>query len=347
MARHRLPYVQRRQIRDGSFRFRGWALDRDRRVFGRWRDSEQVAYADACAMRKAGPPQAVQTLFDACETVLDELRAKRTKGTVRWYADHFRALQRLIDGETCISRIGPETVEQFVRDRLAGAKGRKVKPATVNSDLRALHRVFAVAIRRGIVRDNPVRRVDRPRADRPALDWFTDAEFRAVLQRIADQHHRDVLLLFALTGVRRSEAARLEPGHVRLRLRQLVVPGKNATRVVPIAPDLVPALERLLALAGPHLLPGGVHGIDDVFRAARDACGDRRMHPHALRHTCGTALVRSGVRPDVVMRLLGHRSITTTMRYVHEVGEDGEKAVRLLRFLPGSEASGDSRASTS
>lgn len=338
MARNRLPYVQRRQLADGAFRFRGWARVSTVRTFGRWRDSEETAYRDALAMRGAAvDPQSVQTLDEAIGVVLEELRAKRTKGTVRWYADHLRAVCRLVPGETCISRISAETIEQFIRDRLAAGDGRKVKPATVNADLRALHRVFAVAIRRGIVKTNPVRLVDRPRADAPAMDWFTDAELREALGKIRDQSSRDVLLLFACTGIRRSEAARLEPGHVRLRLHQLVVPGKNATRVVPIAPDLRPSLERLLAAAGDHLLPGGTHAIDDLFRAAKAACGDRRMHPHALRHTCGTSLVRSGVRPDVVMRLLGHRSITTTMRYVHEVGEDGETAVRMLRFLPPDE----------
>lgn len=339
MAKNRLPYVQQRMARDGSLRFRGWVKVNGERLFGKWLTDAHRAYNDALGMRdRAANPRDALTLYAACEAVLDELRTKRTRGTVRWYSDHFRAIQRLIPGETWLHAITAEAVEQFIRDRLAGEKGRRVKPATVNADLRALHRVFAVAIRRGLVRDNPVRRVDRPRADAPAMDWFTADEFRAALAKVPDPHARDVLLLFAMTGIRRSEAARLEPGHVRLRLRQLVVPGKNGTRVVPVAPDLAPALERLLARAGGHLLPGGTHAIDDLFRTARESCGDRRMHPHALRHTCGTSLVRSGVRPDVVMRLLGHQSITTTMRYVHEAGAEAEEAVRLLRFLPGGES---------
>jgi integrase len=110
-----------------------------------------------------------------------------------------------------------ETVEQFVRDRLRVADGkRKCKPATVNADLRALHRVFALAIRRGVVRDNPVRRVDRPRADAPAIDWFRDDELRDGLAKTPSQRMRDVPMLMAMTGVRRGEAARLEPVHVPL-----------------------------------------------------------------------------------------------------------------------------------
>lgn len=329
MARNRLPYVQRRQRADGTFAYRGWGERGGRRVFSPWCSDELAAHRAALRIREAST-DAGETLDQAMEHVLAELRVKRTAGTVRWYQDHFRSLRVLIPGETGLACITPETVEQFVRDRL-----REVKAATVNADLRALHRVFAVAIRRGTANQNPVRRVDRPRADAPAMDWFRDDEFRDLLARVADPHARDVLLLFALTGVRRAEAARLEVQHVRLTVRQLVVPGKRGTRVVPLSDDLDAPLRRLLAKAGNGpLLPGGVHAIDDVFRAARKEVGDRRLHPHALRHTFGTALVRNGVRPDVAMRLLGHRSIQTTLRYVHEVGQEGVQAISSLRLLP-------------
>lgn len=331
MALRRLPYVQRRQLRDGSFRFRGYCQDSDgRRIFGPSFATEREAYDSALAMRgEARNAADAEDLDHAVEALIVELRAKRTAGTVRWYQDHLRAVRVLIPGETSLHRITRETIEEFVRDRL-----RDVKAATVNSHLRALHRVFAHAIRRGIVKDNPVRQVDRPRADAPAMDWLTDAELAALLTKIDDQRQRDLVLLFALTGIRRSEAARLETGHVRLQLAQLVVPGKNATRVVPIAADLDGPLRRIVASARGKLLPGGTHEVDDLFRALRKLLGDRRLHPHALRHTFGTALVRKGVRPDVVMRLMGHRDIKTTLRYVHEVGEDGVQAVGLLRLLP-------------
>lgn len=350
MARNKLPFVQARKKpgTDIVTGFRGWALDADgRKVFSETFQNENDAYQAALRMRQAaGKKVSGETLDQACDVVLGELRVKRTEGTVRWYEDHLRAIRRLIPGETPLTSISSESIEQFIRDRLAEYSkqptetdpGRRVKPATVNANLRALHRVFAVAIRRGVVDDNPVRQVDRPRADAPAMDWFTQEEFRDLLGRISDPYTRDVLLLFGMTGVRRSEAARLEPQHVRLRLRQLVVPGKTATRVVPLSEDLDAPLKRLLASADAHLIPGGTRRIDELFRHAKRATKEPRLHPHAFRHTFGTALIRSKVRPDVVMRLMGHRSITTTLRYVHEVGEDGVQAVNLLRLVPPGES---------
>ena len=349
MATKLPPFVQARkkpgtQIIVG---YRGWALDASgRRIWSSTFQNPHDAYEAAMRMRgEAKRKVSGQTLDEACDVVLDELKVKRTEGTVRWYEDHLRAVRRLIPGDTPLTSITAETVEQYIRDRLAeyakqpnpdtGDPGRRVKPATVNANLRALHRVFAIAIRRGVVDKNPVRMVDRPRQDTPPMDWFTQAEFRGLLQRVDDPFARDVFALFALTGIRRAEAARLGREHVRLRVRQLVVPGKTGTRVVPLSDDVLVPLERILAKASDMLFPGGTRQIDEVFRHAKRATREPRLHPHALRHTFGTALIRSGVRTDVVMRLMGHSAISTTLRYVHEVGEDGVQAVgRLQLFQP-------------
>jgi site-specific recombinase XerD len=41
----------------------------------------------------------------------------------------------------------------------------------------------------------------------------------------------------------------------------------------------------------------------------------RRIHPHALRHAAAVHLLKSGVEFDTISQLLGHASLTTTMRY--------------------------------
>ncbi len=54
----------------------------------------------------------------------------------------------------------------------------------------------------------------------------------------------------------------------------------------------------------------------------------RRLHPHALRHFAATGWLRSGAGLDEVRRVLGHESLTTTLRHSSLVGADLQRAHR-------------------
>lgn len=55
----------------------------------------------------------------------------------------------------------------------------------------------------------------------------------------------------------------------------------------------------------------------------------RRLHPHALRHFAATSWLRGGAGLDEVRRLLGHESLSTTLRYSSLVGADLKRARKM------------------
>lgn len=60
-----------------------------------------------------------------------------------------------------------------------------------------------------------------------------------------------------------------------------------------------------------------------------DEAGIERFCMHALRHTYATRAIESGMPPKVLQKLLGHKSIKTTMdRYVHVTDDSMTNAVR-------------------
>ena len=65
---------------------------------------------------------------------------------------------------------------------------------------------------------------------------------------------------------------------------------------------------------GQPLTPAGLR---TIFRYHRDKADVPAGHPHALRHTFGTALAEAGVDLAVMQALLGHAHVDTTARYIH------------------------------
>jgi integrase len=82
-------------------------------------------------------------------------------------------------------------------------------PATVGKKVRALKRLFQLAVRRGQLHENPMKYLDEPKWSKRKIEIYQAEECERILQ--ASQHHReplrwDLLIYMALiTGMRRGE----------------------------------------------------------------------------------------------------------------------------------------------
>jgi site-specific recombinase XerD len=65
---------------------------------------------------------------------------------------------------------------------------------------------------------------------------------------------------------------------------------------------------------GQPLTPAGLR---TIFRYHRDRAGVPAAHPHALRHSFGTALAEAGVDLAVIQALLGHAHVDSSVGYIH------------------------------
>jgi integrase/recombinase XerD len=54
-----------------------------------------------------------------------------------------------------------------------------------------------------------------------------------------------------------------------------------------------------------------------------------KCHPHRFRHSLATALLRKGVKLEVVQRILGHVSILTTMAYTRLSDAETIRALKI------------------
>jgi integrase/recombinase XerD len=98
------------------------------------------------------------------------------------------------------------------------------------------------------------------------------------------------------------------------------------------------AVRREYAARKPHLfttLQGGPVTTDylrKMFkRYARRAGIERRVHPHMLRHTYATELLREGFNLIEVQHLLRHSDVRTTSVYLHIFDTDLHRKIRSRR----------------
>jgi site-specific recombinase XerD len=54
-----------------------------------------------------------------------------------------------------------------------------------------------------------------------------------------------------------------------------------------------------------------------VFRYHREISGVAAGHPHALRHSFGTALAEAGTGLPVLQALMGHDHVDSSAAYIH------------------------------
>ncbi len=72
--------------------------------------------------------------------------------------------------------------------------------------------------------------------------------------------------------------------------------------------------------------PLTVRQVQRIIKSASTLSIGREVHPHLLRHTFASRLMRT-TSMRVVQQLLGHSSITSTQIYTHPNGNDFQKAI--------------------
>ncbi|MFO8233211.1 MAG: site-specific integrase [Longimonas sp.] len=162
----------------------------------------------------------------------------------------------------------------------------------------------------------------------PAL--LTRDDVRRILQACSNDRHRMMLELCYGCGLRVSEVTRLRVSDIDGERSQLrIEQGKGARdRIVVLAPTLLQRLRGywrdhrprgwLFPRATDAREPIGVTTPQKAYRAAKRKAGVSRAGGiHGLRHAYATHMLEHGVPVHQLQRLLGHRSLQSTLHYLH------------------------------
>lgn len=228
--------------------------------------------------------------------------------------------------------------------------------------------VFHSAVKKGIVKDNPVNRADRPEAEDKEVSAIQPEELAHIFECLSHEplKWRLVVNLLALTGARRGEIAALKWDHVDLQNGIIKIEHSlsytpergifldstktKTVRSVKIPQEVVSLLKQyraeqleLIFAAGPaydrqgYLFaqpdgkPSNPESITLWLNRFSKKYGLQGVHAHAFRHCAASLMIANGVDIVTVAAILGHADPTTTAKvYAHAIEEAKVKASECL-----------------
>jgi integrase len=261
-----------------------------------------------------------------------EMTEKYLKKYYRIRDEH--TVKRLLPifGHLTLAGITTEMISDYRDERL-----KTVKPATVYQELSLMRRMFNVARREWKwTKENPVADLSFSVGNKNARDrWLTLEEEKRLLDCATNPSWLRSLLVFALhTGMRRGEILNLLCKDVDF-FRKLVtvVKSKNGEkRGIPMSQTLYNTLKSMSKVVdiSSRVFPISVRSLREAFDMTLKKAGLKDFHFHDLRHTFATRLIQNGVDLYKVKELLGHKTITMTMRYAHHYPESLRSSVEVL-----------------
>lgn len=343
VGRHRRGIYKRGKIYWVSYACLDGHINRESSRSDKYKDAETLLIKRKQSVRDGKLPEVKRITNHSFSELAGEY--KKWAQRQRAYSRKENVVDLLIEifGQTQLRRFDTRLLEQFQTEKLA--KGKKA--ATVNRHLATLKHMFTKACEWDMVEEDVLKRVRRTKLleENNRRLRFLSREDCAKLIAACDPHLRPIVITALNTGMRKGEILSLKWEHVDLvhGFILLDITKNGERREVPINETLRETLtvlfkgtkERPRRLDVPHVFYDAktVKAYGDVKKSFASACkraGVKDFKFHDLRHTFASHLVMQGVDLTTVKELLGHKTITMTLRYAHLAPSHKIKAVSVL-----------------
>lgn len=249
-----------------------------------------------------------------------------------------RKIKQLVDyfGDLPLRRFNTQMIEQFQTDRLVFNK-----PATVNRLVATFKHMLTKAVDWEMVEESVLkkaRRVKQLPENNRRLRYLSQEEASALVDA-CNAHLQPVVIVALNTGMRKEEILSLKwEENVDLKHGFILLSDtKNGERrELPLNQTVKQSLaKQIRRIDVPWVFfdPKTGKRFADMKRSFYSACrraGIKDFRFHDLRHTFASHLVMAGVDITSVKELLGHKTLTMTLRYAHLAPSHKRSAVDML-----------------
>lgn len=290
------------------------------------------------------------TLTELCAKYADAYRNQKSfRNAKARYLENFKdffGADRLV-GE--ITRHDLITYQNHLKEKPVTVRfkkgvevARKLRTdAAVNREFSCLHHLFSEAVAWGLAERSPFDggKAIKLKENNQRLRFLSDDEITALLDA-CPEHLKPIVSCAILTGMRRGEMLALKWEQARNGFIYLSKTKTNEARQIPVSDALAAIFKDIRGREGlrsEHVFTFRGGAIQDNFKKAFNAAVKRAglvdFHFHDLRHTFASQVLLSGGTLKDVQELLGHKTMTMTLRYSHLTQEHKRQAVNLLGKL--------------
>lgn len=245
-----------------------------------------------------------------------EGRQKSWKGSRGHMA---RQLQRYFDNYL-LNDFDVEIIEQFQSNELK----RGLNAGGVNRLVSLLKAMFTKAVDWNMITEDVLKRVRKVKAikgERKILRYLTIEECQRLIDS-CDSILKPVIVIALHTGMRRGEILNLKWTDIDMKHRFILLRDDSTKtsekREIPISDTLFDTIRSLpRRLDSDYIFNNISKDFRKRFASALKRAKISNFRFHDLRHTFASHLVMAGVDITTVSKLLGHKSLTMTLRYAH------------------------------
>ncbi|SJN60063.1 Tyrosine recombinase XerD [Vibrio ruber DSM 16370] len=222
------------------------------------------------------------------------------------------------------------TDEEFAKYR----EGRisEVSTTTANREHSYLRAVFNELKRLGVIKyDNPLSHIRQFKEREGELRFLTHDEIRKLLSSCRQSSNQSLIYIVKIclaTGARWSEAENLKASQIANGKITYLNTKNGKNRTVPISDELYEELKQLDKSGDEKMFLYSLSAFRKAIERVQIHLPKGQMS-HVLRHSFASHFVMNGGNIVVLKDILGHSTITTTMRYAHLAPDHLSDAVLL------------------
>jgi len=266
---------------------------------------------------------------EALDRYIETLILKAYSGsTIKTYRNEFFQLLKEIKNKP-VYDLTPDHIRRYMFYCL---DHYKISEATANSRINAIKFYFEQVLGH----EKILIELPRPKKPLQLPRFFNQDEIASIINQVDNLKHKAMLMLAYSSGLRVSEVVDIKAKNIDSKRMSILIEqakGKK-DRMVKLSPVLLVMLREYWKKYKPakdgYLFEGqnkneaySPRSLQLVLAAAKKRAGILKPGSvHALRHSFATHLLDKGTDVTMIMKLLGHNDIKTTLRYLHVTNRD-------------------------